>query len=179
MLAVIACLAAACGQSDIGSGGHATVIDTSSRPDSDTREAVIYQTYRGQVTTKIIAERIRTFESADSTMAYVLDVDMFDSLGQVTSKLTGDSGLVRERSDRLDVFGNVVVVTADSTRLETDYLFRDPATGRIQTDAFVRITRDGDVITGWGLDADERLSQIKILRQVSGTLADPKQTDKQ
>jgi hypothetical protein len=41
----------------------------------------------------------------------------------------------------------------------------------IETDAFVRITKDDNVTTGWGLETDKSLSRIRILK-ASGTIRD-------
>jgi LPS export ABC transporter protein LptC len=125
------------------------------------------------VTARVNAERIIKFELNDSTMAYNLDIDILDSLGQVTSNIVGDSGVIREKEAYLNIYGNVKVVSDDSTTLETDYLYWDSRTDRIKTHTFVRIVKDLDVITGWGLDADHKLNSIKILDRVSGEIIDP------
>ena len=103
-------------------------------------------------------------------MAYQLDVDAFDSLGQVAAELIGDSGIIREATGRLDVYGNVRLTSDNGTVLETDYLRWNSKTNRIETEAFVKITRGNEWITGWGLDADEHLDSFRILRDVKGTL---------
>jgi LPS export ABC transporter protein LptC len=135
--------------------------------------ARIYLYEKGQVTSEIYSRKIIKFEDKDSTAAYKLDIDIFDSTGAVSTQVIGDSGFIRETRGLVNIYGNVVVVTDDSTRLETEYLWWDSNTDRIKTDAFVRITRGSDVITGWGLDADNRLKDFKILSQVSGTITDP------
>jgi len=145
-------------------------------PDSELRGATIYLYEKDKVTTEIHAERLLKFESKDSTMAYSLDMDFFDSSGQVTTKLVGDSGIIREISNQLYVYGNVVVVTADNSRLETDYLYWNTNKDKIETDAFVRITKKDDVITGWGMEADPGLTRIKVLNRVSGTVHDAEDT---
>ena len=145
-------------------------------PDSELRGATIYLYERDVITTEIIAERLLKFEAQDSTMAYQLEIDFFDSIGQIKTELVGDSGIIRERSRLLYVYGNVVVTTDDSSRLETDYLFWNTNTDMIETDAFVRITKKGDVITGWGMETDPGLTRIKILNRVSGTIRDNQDT---
>ena len=147
-------------------------------PDSELRGATIYLYEKDKVTTEIHAERLLKFEARDSTMAYVLDVDFFDSAGQVSTHLVGDSGVIREMTNQLNVFGNVVVTTADSSRLETDYLYWNTFKDKIETDAFVRITKKDDIITGWGMEADPDLTRIKILNRVSGTMHDTEESPK-
>lgn len=152
--------------------------DTLNRPDSELSGAKIYLYEKGKVTSEIFSEKIIKFEDKDSTAAYKLNIDILDSVGNVSTHVVGDSGYIRESKGFLNIFGNVVVVTDDSTRLETEYLWWDSNTDRIKTDAFVRITRGEDIITGWGLDADNRLKDFKILSQVSGSITDPDKLQK-
>lgn len=147
-------------------------------PDSELRGATIYLYEKEKVTTEVHAERLLKFEIKDSTMAYMLDIDFFDSTGQITTELIADSGVIRETTNQLHLYGNVVVVTADRSRLETEYLYWDTNTDKIQTDAFVRITKKDDVITGWGMEADPGLTRIKILNRVSGTVHDDDESNK-
>lgn len=146
--------------------------DSASMPDTEVRGAKIYLYERGTVTAEIISERIVKFEANDSTVAYKLDIDLLDSLGRVSTEIVGDSGIIRETAGLLYIYGNVVVIAEDESKLETDYLWWNSKTSRIKTDAFVKITREEDVISGWGLEADDRLDTIRILDQVSGTIRD-------
>ncbi len=147
--------------------------DTSRLPDSELRGATISLYEGSQLTTSIKADRILKYEPQDSAVSYDLKIKFYDSTGATTSDLIGDSGIVREEKGLFEIFGNVVAVSIDQqTKLETDYLKWNPEINRIQTDAFVKITKGSDVITGWGLETDRRLSRIKILRQVSGTVSE-------
>ncbi|MCM2272989.1 MAG: LPS export ABC transporter periplasmic protein LptC [candidate division Zixibacteria bacterium] len=159
----------------IGCSNHESTIRTelasdSTRPDSEMRGATIDLLEGERVKTRIVADRILKFDAKDSTMGYVVHADFFDSLGNITTKLDGDSAYIRESTNHLHVFGRVVVVSDDNSTLETDYIHWNPDIAKIQTDAFVKVTRRGDVVTGWGLETDQRLKRIKILRQVSGTI---------
>ena len=144
--------------------------DSSAGPETQVSGARIYLYDGGRITTSIRANTIHSYEEADSSMGYQLSIDLYDAGGEPSTHVTADSGIIRESSNLLHLFGHVVVDTRDSTRLETDYLKWNPQLNRIQTDAFVKITKHGDVVTGWGLEADRELTRIKILRQVSGSL---------
>ena len=147
-------------------------VDSARQPDSDIRGATVYLYTKGTMTTEIRAERIVKYESIDSTMGYVLDVDFFDAAGEITSNLVGDSGIIRESDEHMEVFGHVVVVTGDNRRLDTDYLVWEPKINKIHTDAFVRVKLPDYTVTGWGLEAPSDLSRFKILNQVSDGLGD-------
>ncbi len=166
-------LLAGCGGDNSNTSNVASTNDSLARPDSEVSGAKIYLYDKGEITSAIMSEKIIKFEEKDSTMAYRLDIDIYDSTGHVSTEVVGDSGIIREAKGVINIYGNVVVITDDSTKLETEYLWWDSNTDRIKTDAFVRITRGEDVITGWGLDADNRLKDFKILSQVSGTIEDP------
>lgn len=143
------------------------------RPDTEVVKARVLLYNKGAVTTEIIADRILKYEAKDSMLAYVLNVTSFDTLGHKTSSLTSDSGIVRENSGVMNAYGHVVAFSDDSTKLETDHLRWDSKEDKIITDAFVRITRpNGDVITGIGLETDQKMSRLKILQRVKGTVQD-------
>ena len=171
---LIAAIIAGCSSRERTSTDSSRIADTISRPDSEVRGATIYLYEGERVTAEIHATRILKYQAKDSTMAYTVNVDAFDSLGALSTTLVGDSGLVREESGIMDVFGNVVVTTPDQAILHTDYLYWDSRTEKIRTDAFVRITRGPDTMTGWGLEADEKLTRLKILNRVSGKLTETK-----
>lgn len=161
-----------CSQKTLSEADQAVSPDSLQLPDSEVTIATIYLYDREKVTSEIRAELIRRYESIDSTMAYVLDVDFLDSLGQISSNVIGDSGVIKEQSGKLRIYGNVVVVTQDSSRLETDYLTWDPNSGKIESDAFVKFTRGDNIMTGWGMEADPDLGRLKILRDVSGSVTE-------
>ena len=174
MILILVAIIAGCSSRERTETDTARTSDTASRPDSEVRGATIYLYEAERVTAEIHATRILKYQAKDSTMAYTVNVDAFDSLGALSTTLVGDSGLVREESGIMDVFGNVVVSTPDKATLQTDYLYWDSRTEKIHTDAFVRITRGQDTMTGWGLEADEKLTRLKILNRVSGKLTETK-----
>jgi LPS export ABC transporter protein LptC len=163
-----------CGGEQTASTSQSASTDSIARPDTELSGARIYLYDKSRVTTEIVADKIVRFQAIDSTMAYKLDIDVYDSTGRVSTHVVGDSGIIRENTGRMHIYGHVVVINEDSSKLETDYLFWDSKTDRIQTDAFVKVTRGEDVMTGWGMEADQRLNHITILKQVSGTITDIK-----
>ncbi len=154
-----------------------TEFDSINLPDSELRVAQIKFFKKGEITSEILAEKVVKFDAEDSMLAYVLDIKMLDSLGNTTTTIKGDSGIIKEVQGAVKIYGHVVVITHDSTKLETEYLWWNSYTNRIKSDAFVRITKHGDIISGWGLDADNKLNSFKILNQVSGEVADPEKLE--
>jgi len=64
------------------------------------------------------------------------------------------------------------VVENDTAKLETHSLRWDPNTRLITTEDFVKFRRGKDVLTGYGMRADNRLENVKILRDVKGEFID-------
>ena len=173
-LLLLMTLVAGCSNDDKSSNVGSMTTDTAAHPDSEVSGAKIYLYDRGQVTTEVVADKILKFESRDSTMAYVVDINSFDSLGNAATHVVGDSAIIKESDGRFTIYGNVIVTTEDGMRLETDYLHWNSKNDRIYTDAFVRITTPTEVVRGWGMEADRRLKRYKILHQVSGEMDDAK-----
>lgn len=162
-----------CGNSDQSSGSMDDNSDSLIMPDSETGKAKIYLYHRDRVTAEIYSTRFYNFDAKDSTMAYDLDINILDTLGAVTNRIVGDSGIIRDVEKVVHIYSNVIATINDTTRLETDYLWWNSKTNRIKSDAFVRIIRGDVTFSGWGLDADNQLNRFKILDQVSGEVADP------
>jgi LPS export ABC transporter protein LptC len=124
------------------------------------------------VTTRIQSARVISFSDQDSAWAYKLVVDFYNRLGEHSSKLNADSALVREKARLLEGFGNVRIVTDDGRTLESQHLAWDDAARLITTDSLVTITRDEDVMRGYGFSSDPELTRIRLRNQVSGRITD-------
>ncbi len=146
-----------------------TTADSTLLPDSELFGATTYLYDGSRKTTQIKTGKIIKYESLDSAMAYQVNVLIFDSLGTISSTVVGDSGLIKERIAKLELFSNVVVISHDSIKLETEHLYWNSKTQKIESDVFVTVTKDGNVMTGVGLEADKDLYPFKILN-ASGTL---------
>lgn len=101
-------------------------------------------------------------------------VEFFDELGNLQSTLTADSGQYFDTSHDMLAYGDVIVVTVDGDRLETDSLRYLNEEDKIVNDCFNRLTRAEDqvVITGYGLECDHNLSSVDIKRDVEARFVD-------
>ncbi len=167
LLLTVLLFAAGCNRDDRASDGRTAELD-SSGPDSEASGVMVHLYDRGQVTAIIKADKFVKYTANDSTMAYGVDADSYDSVGNVATHVSGDSAIIRENEGFLTIYGNVVVVSNDNRRLETDYLNWESKTDRIFTDAFVRITTAEESVRGWGMEADQQIRRYKILHRVSG-----------
>jgi LPS export ABC transporter protein LptC len=139
-------------------------------PDQVTSKAHIFLYKAGRKTTDLTADEIQKYTRLDSTIATNIAADFFDSTGTWVSNLTARKGYIREKNNYLAVSGSVVVVGQDSARLETEYLVWDADHDKVVTDSFVTITRNHDVLRGYGLETDPALKNTTLKRQVSGRL---------
>lgn len=147
-------------------------------PDQILYQSNILLSERGIKKVLIESDYLEKYSSKDSTIMAGIEATFFDSLGQITSTLVSDSGIIRENSKRLEVWGNVKVVSSNGVTLEADSLFWDQERDSVTTESFVRITHRGNVQTGYGLQSDNSLTNFRIMREVKGELEDIKAAER-
>ena len=98
-------------------------------------------------------------------------MDFFQA-GAHFSVLDADSGRANAQTKDVHTWGNVIVVTDDGRRLETEELSFSNETGLIHNDVFNRFTRGDDVMTGIGLEATPDLEYIELKRNVKAEVDD-------
>ena len=141
-------------------------------PDQILYQSDILLSERGVKKVLIESDYLEKYSSKDSTIMAGIEATFFDSLGLITSTLVSDSGIIRENSKRLEVWGNVKVVSNNGVSLEADSLFWDQERDSVTTESFVRITHRGNVQSGYGLQSDNSLTNFRIMREVKGELED-------
>ena len=149
-------------------------------PDSQFDDAVILLSQDGRQSIKVLADHIDRWEKNDSTEAINIEVIFYDTLGTVRSTLKAIRGLIREKSEEIAMYGDVVGVSEKGTKLNTQSLFYNPDSSLIFTDDYVEIEEaDGSILTGYGLRTDPNLKNIEILRDVSGQVIGVSEPDKE
>ncbi|MBD3348202.1 MAG: LPS export ABC transporter periplasmic protein LptC [Candidatus Eisenbacteria bacterium] len=140
-----------------GESGDGTVL-----PDQEIDGFTLTQTREGQKVWVLTADHALVFEEAGRVEMTSFRVDFFSEEGEVRSTLTAREGLLKQRSNDMEAFGNVVVVSDDGTRLTTERLTWNERTGKIESDEFVRVVQGRDEFTGVGLEADPDLENIRV-----------------
>jgi LPS export ABC transporter protein LptC len=113
------------------------------------------------------AEYSETFEvQSKTTMKKVtIKVDQPSKTGQTSRSwtVTGDEGDLNQETKDVELRGNVVLVSSDGLRLETDRLRWDSEAQRAWTEDPVVIYRAGAVVRGTGFESRvaEEVSNIK------------------
>ncbi|WP_165784602.1 LPS export ABC transporter periplasmic protein LptC [Solitalea longa] len=97
-----------------------------------------------------------------------LKIDFFNpGATKVESTLTANYGIRKPSERKIEVRNNVVVINQKGEKLNTERLVWDEASRKIFSDKFVKITTTDKIIQGYGLEANEDLSNYKI-KQMSG-----------
>ncbi len=154
-----ACVLSSCSDGgDTGPAAEGGVV-----PDQEINGFTLTQTNDGRSVWALTARLALVFEDADRIETTRPRVEFFDDDGESRSVLTANNGLLKRRTNDMEVSGSVIVTSNDGTVLRTEHLTWDERRGKISTEMPVRITRDGDVMTGTGAEADPDLGNLRIL----------------
>ena len=140
-------------------------VDTKHGPQQESWHSTIIISDSGKVQAKIIAGYIRKFDNPQETMMDSgVVVYFFNELGKQTTTMTAMNGKVNERTYDIDAFGNVLVVSDDSTRLRSERLFWDNTRRLIHTPDDVSIVSPKEKVQGQGFESDQRLKNYRIFK---------------
>jgi LPS export ABC transporter protein LptC len=150
-----------------------TAMERPSRAPNEGMKGVRMQNFKvGDTRWVLTADSAAIFREKKRVEALPVQIDFFEEDRHV-SVLTADVGILLQATDDLEARGHVKVVTDEGTVLTTEILFWDHQKSLIHTEEFVRIEKDGDVLTGVGMEADPGLDRIDIKNAVRGTVMDP------
>ncbi len=131
---------------------------------------------------QIYAGHSAKYETSDSTYTVLTALPddegqfvkafMFDEQGDSSATITARELVYHEVDRRFEAKGEVVVLTRDDKRLETEYLVWLEVDRRLYTSGFVRITSPVENIQGYDLKADESLENYEIARVTGQVVVD-------
>lgn len=98
-----------------------------------------------------------------------LRVEFYDERGKADSWLTAKNGTRYEKSGRMVVTDSVVWQSVNLERLESEELIWDEKLQKVHTNKFVVIKRPGEIIYGYGFEANQDFSKSTI-RAIEGKL---------
>jgi LPS export ABC transporter protein LptC len=111
------------------------------------------------------ADTALIFEDSSATHLKVVNLEMFDGAGQLSSTLTSNTAEYNTVSERTVARGNVIVIMPgpDGRTIWTEELHYDPQTKRIWSDVPTRILENsGREFRGQGFTADDQFVNIDI-----------------
>ena len=135
-------------------------------PDQEARDFTLTETSEGKRNWTLYASYAAMYNDKNLVDARAIRIEFFDSKGKRSSTLVAKQGLVDQRTNNLEAIGNVRIVTETGVHMETDSLRWVNSTQKIMSDAFVRVTRKGDVVTGYGFESDADLNHFHLKREV-------------
>lgn len=125
----------------------------------------------GERRATIRAQRMEQYETEDSTYSVwrpLSDTGRVYSFvfeeGDSSATITADSVVFYNQDGRFEAYGDVVVVTDERRRLESEHLTWNQFDRTIRTRRFVHITTPTEDVRGNGLVADEDLETYQIGR---------------
>ncbi|MEO6461511.1 MAG: LPS export ABC transporter periplasmic protein LptC [Candidatus Eisenbacteria bacterium] len=114
----------------------------------------------------LVSKYAATYSGRGLIVARDVVIDFYDSEGEKYSRLTAREGTVQQPQNDMEARGKVVVTTTDGVRIETESLRFLNGQRRIVSDQYVRLERNGDVVTGIGFESDPSLEHFSIKREV-------------
>lgn len=92
-----------------------------------------------------------------------IKVEFLNPAQQVVNTLTSKFAVRQQEKSIVIARDSVVMNSAKQERIETEELTWDERSAKIRTDKFVKVSRPGEVIYGFGLEANQDFSYWKIL----------------
>jgi LPS export ABC transporter protein LptC len=135
-------------------------------PDQEARDFTLTESDAGRKNWTLRAVYAAMYNREHTVDAKTVTIDFFDKDGALYSTLTADRGEIDQNTNDLEARGNVHVKTKNGVAMETDSLRFFNRTGKIVSDGFVRVTRQGDVLTGFGFESDATLEHFRLRREV-------------
>jgi LPS export ABC transporter protein LptC len=152
--------------------GTPTAMERSSRsPDEGMTGIRLTNSRVGDTRWVLQADSASVFREKKRVVAEIVEINFYEEDEHVSTR-TADRGILLQVTDDLEARGNVRVEAEDGAILQTDVLFWDHQNALIHTDAYVEITKEGDVLTGVGLEADPGLDRVDIKEEVRITVRD-------
>src|SRR5215510_10179308 len=138
---LIACLTLLGGCEPQRSAGP--VGSTGELPDQEVRNFVLTETDQGNPVWKLYAGYAAMYDARNSIVARGVRVDFYDEQGRKTSELSAHEGEIDQQSRDMTARGNVVIQTAEGTRMSTEELRFLNRTQKVRSDREVRVERAG------------------------------------
>lgn len=124
-----------------------------------------YYSENDQVKVKVMADVVNDLPNGDRDFPKGIYIEFFDETGKLESTLRANEAFYFKTDDQWRGRGKVEVKNiAKGEQLNTEELFWKPAQKKINTDKFVTIRQEDDVIYGQGLDAKQDMSDYTIIK---------------
>jgi len=151
-------------------------VSEESPPDQVLFDSVVTDSKDGTRSWVLRSERMERWQDVDDAQLHGVLMDFYKA-DTLHSTLTSRRGRANLKTLDLFAWGDVVVVTRDGRRLETQELNYDDGTGLISNDVFNRFTHRRDVMTGIGMEATPDLGSFELKSEVKAEVVEAAEED--
>jgi LPS export ABC transporter protein LptC len=116
-----------------------------------------------------VMERYEKAEPPYTEFRSGIDVNFHDGNPKPVASVTAKYAKFHDDRNEWELQDSVVAFNEAGEKLETELLFWDQRKDLIYTDRFVKITTEDQIIQGYGLESDPRLTRRKI-KNLSATI---------
>tara|TARA_B110000971_G_C19994450_1_gene493599 strand:- start:500 stop:1033 length:534 start_codon:yes stop_codon:yes gene_type:complete len=139
-------------------------------PIEQIKGAELLHTENGKVKVRMVASRIERFQDIEPSLIFSdhLEVYFYNDSSQLQSTLMADYASIDEGKKIMLAQNNVILISTDDKKLETDELIWDENKNKIYTDKKVKITTGKEVIYGEGFTSTPDFKKYSITK-INGT----------
>ena len=152
--------------------GNYPKIDILTLPSITRKDFRTTTTDSGRIQLVLSAPLMESYEKTESPYTEFksgLIVLFHDGKEKPVASVTAKYAKYTENKNLWELQDSVVAVNEAGEKLETELLFWDQKKGLIYTDRFVKITTEDQIVQGYGLESDPRLSKRRI-KNLSATI---------
>jgi LPS export ABC transporter protein LptC len=140
------------------------------------KDVAIYMSQGGKMTSKLTAPIMKKYLQDSGKMIEfpnTIKVDFYKDSSKIESKLRADYANYIQEQNKFFLKGNVVVFTTKGDTLWCKEMYWDQATSKFHTDKEVVVKQHNPIskIYGLGLEANQDLTDIKIIKPQSNSFA--------
>ena len=139
-------------------------------PDSEVEDFTITETDSGKTEWTLFSKQAATFSARDLVTARTVRIDFFGADGRKSSELIAREGELYQRTRDMIARGNVVLLTTEGWRMNTEELHFSNSLRRITSNKLVRVEKEGSVLEGVGFESDPNLVHFEFQHQVRATV---------
>ena len=140
------------------------------QPIEHIKGAVLLHTENGKVKVRVEAISLERFKDIQPALIFSdhLEVYFYNDSSQLQSILMADYASIDDKKKIMLAQNNVILISSDDKKLETDELVWNESKNKIYTDKKVKITTGKEVIYGEGFTSTPNFKQYSITK-IHGT----------
>jgi LPS export ABC transporter protein LptC len=152
--------------------GNYPKIDIMTLPSLTRKDFSTVSTDSGKIQLILSAPIMESYEKTETPYTEFtsgINVQFYDGHEKPVASVTSKYAKYTDNKNLWELQDSVVAVNEAGEKLETELLFWDQKKDLIYTDRFVKITTEDQIVQGYGLESDTRLSTRRI-KNLSATI---------